>query len=290
MIGRAFALAAALTAAVTAQPRQPLTFRSGVEVVELDVSVTRGGQPVTGLEARDFRVADNGVEQSVQTVALDRMPLSVTMALDTSSSVVGERLTQLLAAANGLLDALRPDDRAALLTFSHEVDLRVPLTLDRAALRKGVAEVAGGGATALRDAVQLALPTPPITGTRPLVLVFTDGADTASWVSEEDVVDSARKSSVVVHAIDVRTPNNAGSDKFLDRLTGATGGRRWSATSDRDLRNLFTRALEEMRSRYLLTFSPSGKRNAGWHELKVSLENGRADISARPGYFLPPTE
>jgi VWFA-related protein len=138
--------------------------------------------------------------------------------------------------------------------------------------------------------VQLALPTLPITGTRPLVLVFTDGADTASWVTEEDVVDSARKSSVVVHAVDVRTPNNAGSDTFLDRLTGATGGRRWSATSDRDLRNLFTRALEEMRSRYLLTFSPAGKRKAGWHELKVSLRDGRADISARPGYFLPPTE
>ncbi len=289
MIVRLVVLTTAL-AAIVSQPPQQLTFRSGVELVEIDAAVMRGNQPVIGLTAADFRVDDNGVEQQIQTVALDRLPLSVTMALDVSSSVTGGRLAQLLAAANGLIDALRPDDSAALVTFSHDVSLNVPLSRDRSALRDGLAAVHAGGATALRDAVQLVLPTAVAPGSRALLLLFTDGRDTVSWVSEEDVVDSARKSSVVVHAVDVRTPNDMGSAAFLDHVAGATGGRRWSATSDRDLQRLFTQALEEMRARYLLTFSPAGKRETGWHALKVSLRSGRADISARPGYYVPPAK
>ncbi len=59
----------------------------------------------------------------------------------------------------------------------------------------------------------------------------------------------------------------------------------WSATSSGDLRALFTKALEEMRARYLLTFSPQGVAGEGWHALKVTLKGARGDVVARPGYF-----
>ena len=74
------------------------------------------------------------------------------------------------------------------------------------------------------------------------------------------------------------------SDAFLDRLTQAAGGRTWSATSDRQLRELFTRALDEMRARYLLSYIPRGADTPGWHSVKVSLNNVRGDVTARPGY------
>jgi hypothetical protein len=112
------------------------------------------------------------------------------------------------------------------------------------------------------------------------VLLFTDGHDTASWLTEDAVVDTARRAGVVIHVIRVE------SDAFLERLVSAVGGRTWSATSDRGLQGLFTRALEEMRARYLLTYSPRGVSAPGWHELKVKLKDGRADITARPGYFV----
>jgi len=76
------------------------------------------------------------------------------------------------------------------------------------------------------------------------------------------------------------------SDRFLKRLAESSGGRTWSATSDRQLRELFTKALEEMRARYLLTYTPSGVARPGWHDVRVRLKNGRADITARPGYFV----
>jgi Ca-activated chloride channel family protein len=255
-------------------------FRSGIEIVELDVSVTRGGLPVQGLTARDFALTDNGVAQEVQSVMLDLLPLSVTLLLDTSSSVTGTRLDHLKQASEGLVDALRPDDRAALVTFSHAVETLVPMTGDKAAIRAALGSMGASGATALRDAVQLALSLQTRDRSRPLILIFTDGADTISWLTEDAVLDTARRAGIVIHAVRVE------DSQFLNRVAELSGGRTWSATSDRQLRELFTSALEEMRARYLLTYTPRGVARPGWHELKVRLKNGRADITARPGYFV----
>src|ERR1700758_193288 len=110
-------IAAMLAAQAVSAPQT--TFRSGVELVELDVSVTRGGVPVAGLTAKDFSLTDNGVAQEVESVTLETLPLSVTLVLDTSQSVAGERLQHLVQAGEGLTSALRAGDRAALITFSH---------------------------------------------------------------------------------------------------------------------------------------------------------------------------
>ena len=88
------------------------------------------------------------------------------------------------------------------------------------------------------------------------------------------------RAGVVVHVV------RSESDGFLNRLVEASGGRQWSAGSDRQLRELFTRALEEMRARYLLSYTPAGSSSPGWHEVKVKLKNQRGDITARPGYFV----
>lgn len=273
-----FPVVALLAAQLASAPQT--TFRSGVEVVELDVSVTRGGVPVAGLTARDFALTDNGAAQEVASVTLEQLPLSVTMVLDTSQSVAGQRLQHLVQAGTGLAAALHPEDRAALVTFSHAVDLRVPMTGDLTAIRDALGAMNGSGATALRDAVHLALQLQPHDQTRPLMLVFTDGHDTASWLTEDAAIDSARRAGVVIHVVRVE------SDAFLDKLTQISGGRSWSATSDRQLQDLFTKALDEMRARYLLTYTPRGVRQPGWHELKVKLKNGSADVTARRGYFV----
>ncbi|OLC49208.1 MAG: hypothetical protein AUH43_08040 [Acidobacteria bacterium 13_1_40CM_65_14] len=266
-----------VAALLAVQPPQTV-FRTAVEVVEIDVSVMRGTQPVQGLTSRDFALTDNGVLQQVESVMIDRLPLNVTLVLDTSKSLFGERLTRLVQAGDAFTQALRPDDRAALVTFSHQIELVVPMTTDRQAIRSALAHMEANGSTALRDAVQLAIALDPRDRARSLLLVFTDGHDTVSWLTEDAVLDTVRRSGVVIHAVHVE------SDTFLDRLTQAARGRAWSATSDRQLRELFTRALDEMRARYLLTYTPRGVDTAGWHSVKVSLKNARGDITARPGY------
>ena len=275
---RAALLAAALT--VAQMPQDSQVFRSGIAIVELDVSVTRGGSPVAGLTAADFSLTDNGVAQELESVTLDQLPLSVTMVLDVSGSVSGDRLAHLTQAGEGIAGALRPGDRAALITFSHVINLRVPMTGDMNTIRGGLRRLAGDGATALRDAVHLALELRTTDRSRPLVLVFTDGHDTASWLTEDAVVDTARRAGVVIHVV------RSESDGFLNRIVDVSGGRSWSATSDRQLQELFSHALDEMRARYLLTYTPRGVKAPGWHELKVKMKKQKADVTARPGYFV----
>ena len=85
-------------------------------------------------------------------------------------------------------------------------------------------------------------------------LVFSDGVDNASWLSEEAVLESARRAGVVIHAIRVAGQEQPES-LFVEQLTETAGGRVWSARSDAELQRLFTTALDEMRGRYLLSFS-----------------------------------
>lgn len=273
-------LALYLLVAAAASSAAQTVFRAGVEVVEVDVSVTRGGQPVRGLTSRDFVLTDNGISQDVETVTLDQLPLNVVLVLDVSQSLSSARLSYLVQACQELTRTLRADDQAALITFSHEIALRVPMTNDMERVRAGLADLNGRGSTALRDAVYLAIHLRHPDRARPLILLFTDGHDTASWLTEDNVLQSVRGAGTVVHIVRV------GSDSFLDRVAAASGGRTWSATSDRQLRELFTRAFEEMRARYLLTYSPRGVNNQGWHEIKVELREKRGDITARRGYFV----
>jgi VWFA-related protein len=258
---------------------QPL-FRSRVEVVEVDVAVTRGGVTVSGLTARNFVVTDNGVTQDVTAALLGAEPLRVTMVLDVSKSVSGSRLASLIKAGTGLVNALGPMDQASLITFSHQVALRVPMSSRFGEIAGILAGLTGTGATALRDAVYLGLANASDDHSRALVLAFSDGFDTTSFVTIDAVIESARRSNAVVHAVHFHP------DKFLDQLTEATGGQTWSARSDRQLEELFGRVLDEMRARYLLTYSPSGPQKPGWHQLKVSLKGARGDVIAKQGYFV----
>src|SRR5580692_10259175 len=147
----------ALPAFQSVPQQPPPAFHAGVELVRLDVSVTKGGVPVRGLTARDFAVTDSGVPQDVESATLDQAPLDVQMVLDVSGSVSGDRLTNLVLAATGLLRALRPADSAGLLTFADALRLRAPMTRDLALVRAALPGIVGEGRTALRDAVQLGL-------------------------------------------------------------------------------------------------------------------------------------
>ena len=269
--------AAILAAAALAL--QPPTFRAGVEIVTVDVSVTRADAPVSGLTADDFVVTDNGIRQRIDSVTVARAPLSVTLALDTSGSVAGQRLDALISASEQVVNEMRTDDYVSLITFSSAVARRVALTTNFASVRSALHEVTATGDTSLRDAVFLALQTRPHEATRPLLLIFTDGGDTSSWLSADEVLESVRRANVVIHAV------SFDSHRFLEQATHEAGGRIWSASSNRDLQKLFSRAIRDMRDRYVLSYTPDGVSRSGWHALGVKLARARADVVARPGYW-----
>jgi VWFA-related protein len=272
-------LLGSITAGSVAQT--PPTFSTGVEAIRVDVLVTDGDRPVPGLGPADFEVRDNGVVQDVAFVTAETLPLNVIMALDTSGSVAGEPLDHLRGAGRALLGRLQPQDQAALITFSHQVTLQQALTRDLDRVGRGLADVAPRGETAVVDASYAAMMLGETDVGRDLLIVFSDGVDTASWLTPGQVLEAARRADVVVYGVAVR-----GTDRpdFLRELSGFTGGSLLEVDSTRDLSGAFLRVFDEFRQRYLISYSPRGVSSEGWHQLQVTVKGRRLTVKARAGY------
>jgi len=261
--------------------QQP-AFSTKVEAVRVDVLVLENGRPVTGLMPADFDLADNGVPQQVDFVSFEQIPLNVVLALDMSESVAGDRLEQLRDAGRAVLDGLAKDDQAALVTFSNVVSLGAPLTKDVRAARAALTDAYGFGETSLVDGVYAAMMVGESDVGRALLITFSDGLDTASWLTPDAVLESAKRSDVVAYSAAIGT---VGGAPFLRDLSAFTGGTLYKIESTKDLRATFLRILDEFRHRYLVSYTPQGVSKDGWHRLDVRVKNRRATIKARPGYL-----
>lgn len=283
MTGRAaagMALVTALVQGALAAPQRP-AFSSHALGVRVDVLVTDGRKPVAGLTAADFRLLDNGVEQTFDLVGSSDVPINAVLALDTSASTTGERLRHLVAASASLLDGLKPADRASLITFSHAVAPRVALTSDLKPVRSELARISPSGETSIMDGVYTALTVTLAQTGRSLIVVCTDGYDVSSWLEPSEVIDAARRSNAVVYA--AASADTRRSSALRD-LAEATGGQVLPVRTDRDLGETFRRILAEFRSRYVLAYSPSGVAPEGFHTLDVRVTRGGLKVKARPGY------
>lgn len=292
-------------------------FTSRAEGVRVDVLVTDGSRRVRDLTANDFEVRDNGVEQRVTQLDVEHsLPVNVICVFDASTSVAGTRLRELVAAGGALIDELRERDRIAVLSFATHVSLPLPLSDERDRARQAIASLRAEGLTALRDATFAGLGLRDADPARTLLLIFSDGDDTASWLSASRVIESARRSDLVVYAVrapgeivvtpsapfrlspDPRygqpvpalrnPPSRRAADehaKFLDIVATETGGRVVDLESDKDLAPTFTSILGEFRDRYVLSYSPSGVDTPGWHELTVRVKGKPVKVTARRGYF-----
>jgi len=271
-----------LLLAMDGEPAQVPSFGAAIEVVRLDVSVTREGAPVRNLTAADFEVLDEGTRQRVELVVRDEPTIHAILALDTSSSVAGVKLSQLKAAAHRFVDALRPDDTLSLLTFSECIDLAIVQSRNREEAHAAIGLASTKLTTSLHDACLASLTLADPALGRPLVLLFSDGQDVGSWTSSERILELARESEAVVHAV---VPTAADSPGILQELTGLTGGRMWQAADGDKLGDVFLQALEEFRSRYRLQYEPRLVKRGGWHRLNVRLRHRDGKVFARRGYL-----
>jgi len=272
-----------LSTALSAQTQSPV-FSTKVEVVRVDVLATDGGRPVLGLGPADFEVLDNGVPQAVEFVSYDQIPLNVVLAFDMSDSVAGERLEHLRSAGTAVLAGLKRNDQSALVTFNNQIMLGAALTSDLEPLRDAIGHVVGEGDTSLVDGVFAGITVGESDAGRALLIVFSDGLDTLSWLSPAAVLDTAKRSDVVVYAVSVGKVKA----EFLRDLTSFSGGRLFELEKTTNLSATFVSILEEFRQRYLVSYTPRGVSREGWHRLEVRLKSKRATIKARPGYLAGP--
>jgi VWFA-related protein len=290
-----------LAAAPVATPQAP-----AANAVTLEVLVTRGGTPVEGLTASDVLLRDAGVLQTVQQVEpAAARPLSLQLVFDASASVRGPALDHLKQAATTGLAALGPADDASLITFSHVVTRRIGWTSSKTDWAGALASIVAQGSTALVDAVAASLMPGAAPGRRWLVIVFSDGDDTASWLSPADAIENARRSSAVVSSVLLDAPGNVAAavsktartaapydqwliaepnlyrSALLPRLATDTGGDLITIGDTSRLAAAVTEIVARYNRRYLITYTPAGVSPRGWHPIQIEVKG--ADVVARSG-------
>jgi len=283
--------------AVAQEPRvQPPVFAVQVESVLIDAFATREGKSVSGLAARDFVLKDNGVTQSFDLVSTESLPIRAVLVFDTSSSMRGEKLERLRAAAASLLDRLRPEDEAALISFSDEITLLTPLTGDLSQVKQGLKALRAFGATSAYDALFAAL-VAPRSAFRTLVILFSDGEDNMSWLQEKQLKVAIERCNALVHVVAAR-PDEVESGygrrflpdqphvKTLSNLAEITGGSLIEVTSPDRIEAAFAQVIELMKNRYVLRYTPESDRGPGWHVLDLQLKAGRGKVRGRTGYWV----
>jgi VWFA-related protein len=296
-----------LSAAALAQQPQAPTFRTGVDVVNVDVSVSRGGEHVGGLQVANFEVYDNGVKQKIDGFSIEEVPLEAYLCFDVSGSIAGGKLQQLEQAADAFVGGLTRRDKIALVTFAQTVDVRQPLTGDFDAFRRAVSDIKAGGQTALYDAALKTVSLREKNDNRAVLVVLTDQQDNASTATQKQAIEAAERSDVIGYGVladdessrggfggfggmggmggGFRPPQVQFVFGFLRALADGTGGRVFRTSARLHLDQVFDLVLEDARARYVLSYRPD-KVASGWHKLQVKLLNAKGDVVARRGYFV----
>lgn len=278
------AVIAAGSVAGGAAPQQLSVFKTGVDVVFVDVAVTSHRVPVRDLASKDFTLTDNGVKQELEAVSVESMPIDVTLLLDVSGSVESGVLQGLKRAVDDTAQSLSARDRVRLLTFSHAVRQLFPYRPGGAAAN--LRTLTAGGATSIYDALAAAMMQARPPGTRQMILVFTDGADSRSFMDAPALQQLAGLSEAVVHfAVGLpRGVSDVPHKSQLADIASATGGDVTTFRVDNAMPSVFHDVLDRFRTSYVLQYTPQGVPREGWHAVSVRVGKGNYEIRARKGW------
>jgi Ca-activated chloride channel family protein len=270
--------------------QQP-TFRSGSRVVPSYVTVTDdSNRLVTDLTREDFEVFDNGRLQELTIFDNEVRPLSVVVMLDTSISMT-HRLKDLYAGAEQFLLRLLPHDKATVGGFNDKIEFASEFTSNRDSLISALKHLDFGNETHLYDAVYASLDELEKVEGRKVILLFTDGADFGSRQGPGRAVTRARDSEVMIYGIGLETEFFNGQsfvrskpDSILTRFANETGGGYFDLKKNADLNTAFTRIAQELRSQYLLGFSPASL-DGKVHRLEVRIKRPGLKTRSRRSYL-----
>jgi Ca-activated chloride channel family protein len=289
--GRAFVWLAAAVAVVPllASGQQQPTFRSGTKVVSLYATVTEAGRLVPGLAQEDFEILDNNKPQALTVFSNEVLPITVIVMLDTSGSMTAN-MAILKAGAEQFLLRLLTGDRARVGDFNDKIQMVSPLSGDRDELIAALGSIDFGYPTRLYDAIAAGLDELRGIEGRRVVLVFTDGDDTASRTRFGRVLDRAQTEEVMVYAIGLQGDDvingrhvRTRPDRSLKTLAGETGGGYFELSKTDQLTSTFTRVALELHSQYLLGFSQES-RDGRTHKLEVRVKKAGMTARARKSY------
>ena len=293
LVAAAAVLVTLQAGSLESQQSQPL-FRSGTELVDLYVTVTDGnGRLVPDLLLDDFTIFDDGEPQEIALFENSVRPITVVVMLDTSISTTNV-MDLIMAGAEQFLIRMLPDDRARVGAFNDKIEMApAEFTGDRDELIGELDGLDFGNDTRLHDAVAASLDALVGVQGRKVVLVLTDGQDSASDIGWKDVLERAVAEEVMVYSIGMEVEYFDGlrnrrtrPDRSLRALAEETGGGYFELEEEDELGATFTRVSQELHSQYVLGFSPRA-RDGQVHTVDVRVRGRGMAARARRSYVAP---
>ncbi|MBI4476566.1 MAG: VWA domain-containing protein [Acidobacteria bacterium] len=263
-----------------------------VDVVQVTVVVTDGeGRFVSGLGSEAFSVLEDGAPRPITYFAAENIPLDIVVAIDVSSSM-GEAMPKVREAVKKFLSALRPQDRVTLLAFNHQVFPLARRELNSSARMRAVERLAAWGGTALYDVIAKGLDMLGHEQGRRAMVVFTDGEDQSSHITEAQVVRRVEASDATIYVIGQGRGARIQSLKDVqNRLALVSGGRAFQAEKVEQLSGAFNDIIDELSHQYLLGYPPADKQDDAWREIRVEMTDAskKYRIRSRQGYRATPS-
>lgn len=282
------------------------TIRVNVKLVNVFSIVTNSaGGPVTTLKQEDFQVFEDGNPQKIAVFQREsELPLSIVIAVDASLSTRNEHKLEMESARRFARAILRPIDGVSLFQFSEVVDQLTPFTSDLRVIDKGISRLHNGAATALYDTLYLGADALLERRGRKVMVVITDGGDTASKTSYQQAVREAQQAEVILYSIIiVPIESNAGRDiggeHALIQLSRDTGGKYFYASSLDQLDTAFRQISDELRTQYLIAYYPSQRlSDSEFRRIEIKVDPSTKDypdpaelqVRHRNGYYTMPSK
>jgi Ca-activated chloride channel homolog len=296
-----FLTLAAAVGAPLALAQQP-SFRSAIDVVSMNVTVVdSGGRYITDLNQNDFEVFEDGAKQELTLFNRSNLPVALSLLIDTSSSME-DRIAVAQDAAIGFVRKLRPSDMGEVIGFDSRAEVLQKFTSNPGELEQAIRKTVAGGSTSLNNAIYISLKglkKIPVRQEdeirRQAIVLLSDGEDTSSLVTFEDVLDLARRSETAIYAIGLMEDGPAGQSKgfreatyALRQLTTDTGGRAFFPADIKSLANVYGQIYDELSSQYTIGYtSKNAKRDGAWRRIVVRVNRPNAQARTKQGYFAP---
>jgi len=279
--------------------QQP-SFRAGVDIVSLNVTVTDAATHyITDLEEGDFLVFEDGIKQNITFFSRRQSPIALSLLLDSSASME-EHLPVLQQAATNFVHKLKSNDIAQVIDFDSRVEIRQGFTGNQAELDTAISQLAAGGSTSLHNAIYIALKELRKVRAvneedvrRQALIVFSDGEDTSSLVSFDEVLDLAKRSETSIYTIalrgsDVQAKGFREAEFVMRTLAQETGGRSFFPAKIDDLNGVYTQIADELASQYTLGYtSANPRRDGAWRRIVIQVSRPNVTPRTKKGYYAP---
>ena len=285
----------------TGAAHPPPVFHAESRLVVVDVTVRDcSGGTRTGLDRTAFSVFEDGAKQELTYFNHTNLPIALSLLIDSSASME-QRMENAQEAAIGFARKIRPQDLAQVVDFDSRVEIRQTFTNKIDELERAIHNTSSGGSTALHNAVYISLKElakvkakNPEEVRRQAIVVLSDGEDTSSLVSFEEVLELAKRSETAIYTVGLR-PREASSlrgfreaEFVLRQLAQETGGRAYFADRVEELKDVYGQIADELSSQYSMGYSSRNPRRDGAFR-RLVVQVGRANVISRTkrGYYGP---